>query len=170
MRFEATLGKEKVEVAIERDADRPGVYRGSVGDGPRRTIDLRQAEPGVYSLLIAGQSHEVAVRTVKGKYLVSHGAHTFEIALIDARLKTILAAGGGEAAAGEVVIESPMPGRVVAVKGELGAEVQEGEGVIIIEAMKMENELQSPKAGRIKEVCVKSGETVEAGQKLIVIE
>jgi biotin carboxyl carrier protein len=63
-----------------------------------------------------------------------------------------------------------MPGRVVGIKVEVGRAVKEGEGVVLVEAMKMENELHSPKDGRVKSILVKVGDAVEGGQDLVIIE
>jgi biotin carboxyl carrier protein len=72
--------------------------------------------------------------------------------------------------AGPAQIKAAMPGRVVNVLVAPGDEVREGQGVLIVEAMKMENELKSPKAGKVVEVKVAAGQTVEKGELLVVIE
>ena len=63
-----------------------------------------------------------------------------------------------------------MPGKVIKILKKAGDEVKEGEGVIVVEAMKMENELKTPKAGKVKEIKVKEGDAVEAGARLALIE
>ncbi|MCH7922529.1 MAG: biotin/lipoyl-binding protein [Nitrospinae bacterium] len=73
-------------------------------------------------------------------------------------------------AEGPLVVSSSMPGRVVTLLVSEGDEVEEGQGVIVIEAMKMENELKAPKAGQVTEVCVVADDATEAGQALLVIE
>jgi glutaconyl-CoA/methylmalonyl-CoA decarboxylase subunit gamma len=67
-------------------------------------------------------------------------------------------------------VQSPMPGKVVKVLVAVGDEVKSGQGVVVVEAMKMENELKSPKDGKVKAVAVKEGQTVEAGQSLVTLE
>ena len=67
-------------------------------------------------------------------------------------------------------LEAPMPGKVIAVKAAPGQAVRKGDELLVVEAMKMENELGSPKAGRVKEVAVAEGASVEAGRLLVVIE
>jgi biotin carboxyl carrier protein len=76
----------------------------------------------------------------------------------------------GREAGGHSSIVAPMPGKVVSVLVENGAEVQAGDGVLVVEAMKMQNEMKAPKAGRITELRVASGATVNAGEVLAVIE
>ena len=67
-------------------------------------------------------------------------------------------------------VQSPMPGKVVKVLVAVGDEVKSGQGVVVVEAMKMENELKSPKDGKVKAVAVKEGQAVEAGQSLVTLE
>ena len=79
-------------------------------------------------------------------------------------------AGGGAGASGKVSLISPMPGKVVRVLLNAGDEVEANHGVLIVEAMKMQNEVLSPKAGKVAEVRVTEGQTVNAGEVLAVIE
>ena len=78
--------------------------------------------------------------------------------------------GGAGGAQGPRPVKAPMPGRVVRVLVAAGDEVEEGQGVVVIEAMKMQNELKSPKAGRVARVGVAVGETVGSGDVLVVVE
>ena len=80
------------------------------------------------------------------------------------------AAAGGFSAEGRQVICAPMPGKIVKVLVKAGDEVQEGQGLVVVEAMKMENELKSPKAGKVVELTAKEGTTVENNAKLVVVE
>jgi len=73
-------------------------------------------------------------------------------------------------AGGPARITAPMPGKLVRVLVEPGQDVAAGEGLVVVEAMKMENELRAPKAGRVKDVPVKEGQAVEAGALLVVVE
>ena len=80
------------------------------------------------------------------------------------------AADTGSGAHGEQKVVAPMPGRVVRVMVAAGDDVEARQPVVVVEAMKMENELRSPKTGRVKEVTVTAGASVEAGRVLVVIE
>ena len=80
------------------------------------------------------------------------------------------AADGGTHAHGDATVVAPMPGRVVRVLVAVGDEVAAKQGLVVVEAMKMENELRSPKAGRVKDVSVTAGDSVEAGRVLLVVE
>ena len=88
----------------------------------------------------------------------------------DERRLRLRAAAAGFTAEGKQVINAPMPGKVVKVLVKLGDEVKEGQGLVVVEAMKMENELKSPKAGKVVELLAKEGTTVENNAKLVVVE
>ena len=93
----------------------------------------------------------------------------FEI-LDERRMKMKEAQGFRFDVGGVVSIDSPMPGKVIKLLKKEGDEVKEGEGVVVVEAMKMENELRTPKAGKVRDIKVKEGDAVEAGAKLATIE
>ena len=164
MKFVALVdGGSHRRIEIEKIED--GKFR---IDGKECEVSVEVIEDGVYSLIVDGRSYEAAVRDEKKGFVVDIGAHSIPVKLEDPfRPKSASSKGGVE---GEAVIASPMPGRVVGIKVEVGQVVKEGEGVILVEAMKMENELHSPKDGKIKSILVKVGDTVEAGQDLVVIE
>jgi len=100
---------------------------------------------------------------------VSVGTQRFTITLADPkRLRSAMAAGA--LAGGVARITAPMPGKVVRVLVEAGAQVEAGEGIVVVEAMKMQNELKSPRAGKVVTVNVDVGATVNGGDVLAVIE
>ena len=88
----------------------------------------------------------------------------------DERTVRLRAGLSGFSVSGKVVVTAPMPGKVVRVLVAPGAEVAEGQGVVVVEEMKMENELKSPKTGKVLEVFAKVGSTVEANAKLLSVE
>jgi biotin carboxyl carrier protein len=88
----------------------------------------------------------------------------------DERRLRLRAGSAGFTAEGKQVINAPMPGKVVKVLVKVGDEVKEGQGLVVVEAMKMENELKSPKAGKVVELLAKEGTTVENNAKLVVVE
>lgn len=130
-----------------------------------KDIDCRVLGEGHYSLLIDGHSYEVFVRPDKNGYLVEVNGHLIPVRPEEAENKT-----SPKDEKGTIVVESPMPGRVIGIKVVEGDIVKAGDGLIIVEAMKMENELVSPKAGRVRKIAVKVGQAVEAGQELVTIE
>ena len=143
-------------------------------DGQPLEIEARMLRPGVLSIIIDGRSHRVVLEddapAINGNdpalYL---DGRRFPYRIEDPRsLKTRRAHAGG--ADGPKVIKASMPGRVVRVLVERGQAVEANQGVVVIEAMKMQNELKSPKAGTVTEMRVVPGDTVTAGDVLAVID
>jgi acetyl/propionyl-CoA carboxylase alpha subunit len=171
MTFEIEVNGRTRTIAVERAAH--GRYHVVVDGRPHEVDAARVGNFGLSMLLDreAGLSREVQVAPGggRGEWLVT----------IDGRIATGSvnrgrtsrgAADSGTSAAGEQTVAAPMPGRVVRVLVKPGDDVAARQGVVVIEAMKMENELRSPKAGRVKDVHVTPGTSVEAGRVLVVIE
>jgi biotin carboxyl carrier protein len=141
-------------------------------DGRRYRVDAVRAGDSRLSLILLDRGH--ASRTVavlprgRGELDVWLADGTAFGAVVDARRRHSTSAGGE--VSGEQRVTAPMPGRVVRVLVGVGDHVAARQPVIVVEAMKMENELRSPKAGQVKEVSAVDGMTVEAGRLLIVIE
>jgi len=151
-RVEVTGGKGRYTVAI---------------DGRPLEVDWRVAGGPFVSLLVAGRSHHVALEPRPGGYRVLVESHDFAVDLLDPTRDVVLARRGP---VGPARLVAPMPGRIVRVLGEPGQEVEAGQGLVVMEAMKMENELRSPRAGRVAEVHVREWQTVETGALLVVVE
>jgi len=153
--------KRRVEVPSVAGA---GIVECSV-DGCAVNVDVRLLEPGVMSLLIGGRQFRCVL---DGDGVVINGLrYGFEVD--DPRsLQGRRRAGGG--AEGPRPVKAPMPGRVVRLLVSVDDDVAEGQGVVVIEAMKMQNELKSPKAGRVARIGVGVGDTVGSGDVLIVVE
>lgn len=131
---------------------------------PAPDCDIVQVEPGVYSILRDGASYEVRV----GAEQVHVGERRFDFGVDDPRKWKRSAAGG--AAHGNANIAAPMPGKIVRLLVASGDIVEPGQGVIVVEAMKMQNELKSPIAGRVSAVRCAENDSVNAGAVLVVIE
>ena len=128
-------------------------------------VDWRELGPGHYSLLVDGRSYEVFVGEEKKGFSVEINGH-----LIPVRPEGPAGKRPAEEEGGPAVLVSPMPGRVIGVKISPGDTVKAGQGLLVVEAMKMENELAAPKSGKVTKIAVKVGDTVEAGQELVRIE
>jgi biotin carboxyl carrier protein len=131
---------------------------------------------GRFSLLIAGKSYEIFARRItkpdedsSQTYEIQFAGQRFEVQVEDEREKALAGAVASAHAAGEARVRAPMPGLVIGVPLEVGASVSRGQTVVVLEAMKMENDLASPKAGIIKEIKVNKGQTVNQGDVLVVI-
>jgi acetyl/propionyl-CoA carboxylase alpha subunit len=136
-----------------------------VVDGRSVMADARMLQAGVMSLVVDGRQY----RCVLDGDGVLIGGRRFGFEVSDPR-SLQGRRGVGVGAAGPRAVKAPMPGRVVRVLVAAGDEVAEHQGVVVIEAMKMQNELKSPKAGKVVRVVVAVGETVGAGDVLVVVE
>jgi biotin carboxyl carrier protein len=138
---------------------------------PHEVLAERTGEFSLSVILEAsGLSREVSVAAggAAGELLVGFGGRTVAMSIDGRRRRG--AADGGALTHGEQTIVAPMPGRIVRVLVGEGDEVTVRQGIIVVEAMKMENELRSPKAGIVRSVSVTPGTLVEAGRVLVVIE
>jgi len=158
-------GKERVVDVKEIEAD---VYSVEV-DGKIQVIDAQKSERTVYSLLVNGRSYEANVtEQPRGLDILIEGDF-YNVTVIDERRRSLVRQ-GDLPAEGTQVITAQMPGKVVAILAEPGQRVETGEGLLVLEAMKMENEIKSPIDGEVKEIAVEVGSTVESGQRLAVVE
>ncbi len=149
-------------------------------DGRKYQLDAREIGRGLYLVVHDGQVHEVYFSSdstqdqkvsspVEIVVRRAGGEKVFQISLSDPkRLRASRASAGHDA--GRASIASPMPGKVVRVLVEQGQTVEIGEGLLVVEAMKMQNEMKSPKAGTVVELHAQTGATVNAGEVLAVIE
>lgn len=120
---------------------------------------------GIWSVLIAGGSYEARVTHDNGEILVDIGGERFRFA----RGREALGRGPTEGARGRAEVKAPMPGKVVRLLAAAGDAVTAGQGVLLFEAMKMQNEIRSPQDGVIGELAVTEGQTVEARDVLFVV-
>ena len=139
-----------------------------LGDAPERAAHVETPEPGMYSVLLDGLSYDTSVEETPTGLVVVVDGHRFEIEVRDPRRWTR----GSDAAGAEGLqtILSPMPGKIVRVLIAPGDAVESGQGLIVVEAMKMQNEMKATRAGRVLSVTVREGATVSAGEILATIE
>ena len=166
MKLSALINEEKHEIDFRREDGR--VF--AAVDGREHLLEVSEPEENVYLFKHNGKVIEVFVDPVQGHcFNVRIDTHEMNVSLLDP--KRLRGSGSGATAAdGIIEIRSAMPGKVVRVLAEAGTEVEPGDGIIVVEAMKMQNELKSPKAGIVKELRVADGSTVNAGDVLAVIE
>lgn len=188
MTFEVEVGDRTIPVSIER-MDSPRRFRVIVG-GVAQVVEVARPNEFTLSLLTdhvpavaegdgngrekgtipgvrTSTDFQLAPGANAGELLVGLGGRTIKVIVNGRRSAHAEAGGHGH---GQVSIAAPMPGRVVRVLVAAGDEVSARQGVVVVEAMKMENELRAPRAGRVKEVSVTAGTSVEAGRILAVIE
>jgi biotin carboxyl carrier protein len=131
-------------------------------------VDAVILDGSSYSLLIDGNSFDVTVHRLLDHYHVTVNGVSFEIALRDPR-QLRCQTGTGEDSAGPASVTSPMPGKLVKLLVAEGDPVEEGQGVAVVEAMKMQNELRASKSGSVAKLCVVEGQAVNAGESLLTI-
>lgn len=124
----------------------------------------------VYSLIADGKSHESYIARGDDHWQVLLRGRLYQVVVEDEREKRLrAAAGGGVAETGEFLLKAPMPGLVVAVPVADGQEVKKGQVLLVLESMKMQNELKSPRDGKVSRIKVKPGESVEQKQTLLSV-
>ncbi len=168
MKLQAEIEDKKHEVEFERDGRK---VIASV-DGRKYELDVSEPEPNIFLIKNEEKVYEASVTPPpdrKGTTNVRLGNKEREVRLIDTkRLRS--ASANAEHGEGAAEIKTAMPGKVVRVLATAGSEIKKGDGVIVVEAMKMQNELRSPKDGVLKEIRAAEGATVNAGDVLAVVE
>jgi biotin carboxyl carrier protein len=177
MTFEVELRGRTRTVSIERAA--AGKYR-VILDGDPHDVDAARVGIHGLSMLVDGEhgvSREIQVTprgddgrgAQSGEFLVTIEGRTVPVT-VDARRTRRASRDSTSGGPGEQAVVAPMPGRVVRVLVSAGEAVEHRQGVLVVEAMKMENELTSPKKGRVKSISVTPGTSVEAGRVMLVVE
>jgi pyruvate carboxylase subunit B len=162
MRYVTIINDKQYEIDIDKDGN-------VVVNGQRRHVDFLTLEGGLYSVITETRSLEVVVEDGKNKQSVQIGGRMYEAQVLDERaLLMAMRKGTFGSSSGEVI--APMPGLIVAVQVAPGETVAQGQTVIILESMKMQNELKAPVAGIINAVSVNPGQTVDKDQVLITID
>jgi len=164
MIYITTIGEReyKVEIVDEQHI---------IIDGVQYEVDFDTvSDQPVYSLLLDGQSFESYVYpNDEGLQVVLHG-NLYQAIVEDEREKRLRAASGGRVAEREEFhLKAPMPGLVISVPVNEGQQIDRGDVLIILESMKMQNELKSPRAGTVSRLRVKKGDSVEQRQTLLSV-
>jgi biotin carboxyl carrier protein len=166
MKYEVHISGEMHIVELERRADG---WQARTQRESGITADVAEVASNVFSVLLSGHSHEVYVTPSSGGQLQLQSAgREFIAEVIDPRSWRGRRHGGAEAE-GRQQIAAPMPGKVVRLLVKVGETVEAGRGLLVVEAMKMQNEIRSPKSGRVERVLVAEGQAVNAGEVLCVV-
>jgi biotin carboxyl carrier protein len=165
MKYEAEINGNLLSIELEESGGRVS----ALIDGERRyLVEATRHEEGIYSIFVGDRVYEARVwQAGPNLFCVNLRGQDFNVSIIDRRHRRSAAATVEE---GQQFLTAPMPGRVVRVLLGPGDEVKAGQGVVVVEAMKMQNEIKSPKSGRIVEVRVAEGATVNANQVVAVVE
>ena len=161
----STSGKETRVVELIRDGQR---WRAIV-DGQPVEADVVEVAPHTYSILLGGKSHELRVSPLPDGSLKILSTQTeFLAQVIDPR--EWRGRHGAAEAEGRQQIVAPMPGKIVRILVKAGDTVELGQGLIVVEAMKMQNEIRSPKSGAVEKIIAKEGDAVNAGDVLLWVD
>ena len=162
------------EVTIAGKTHRVELSRAEPGwhcklDGRELPLDVTSIQSGVLSILVDGKSYEVKQESTATETNIVIGRERFGAIVRDPR-SFRSRKGASATEAGVKKLTAPMPGKVVRILAPVGTAVEAGQGVLVIEAMKMQNEMKSPKKGTVKRINTTEGAAVEAGQVLAEIE
>lgn len=146
-----------------------GRFRVTIGEEVWE-VDARLPAQGIFSLLIGGISYVADVKEEGGWFVVDVDGEAYRILVEEETRHIIRTRGGVETGHGGQVLTAPMPGKIVAVEVAVGQAVKPGDGLLIMEAMKMENEFRATTVGKVREIRVQVGQAVNPGDVLIVIE
>jgi biotin carboxyl carrier protein len=167
--YRVELGGHTLTVEVSEHDD--GLYV-RVGDGEARRVDVTASrEDGELGLLVGGEQIRGLVGARDGGLTVVVDGQAVDAVVLDERAARLAsAAAGGRQRSSQTTIQAPMPGLVVAVPVEVGQSVARGATLVVLSAMKMQNELTAPADGTVKEILVGAGQTVDQGQALVRLE
>jgi len=168
MKFLATIGEATHEVEIRGSGSSLEIFV----DGRAVEAELsRIGTSSLFSLVIGGQSHELLIEPNDEGYAVTTERRSYTVKVEDERARLLrLLVKDRSAAVGQVRIRAPMPGLIVRVQVSEGDRVEAGKGLLVVEAMKMENEIRSPVSGRVKKVAVRERQAVDKDEELLILE
>ncbi len=164
MKYIATVGDQSYEIEILSEGD-------ILLNGEQLSADFQSvADQPVFSLLLDGQSYEASIHTTEQAIQVLLRGQLLDVQVEDERQRRLRESSGGQVIqSGDLHLKAPMPGLVVTIPVEEGQEVTTGDILIILESMKMQNELKTPRDGVISRLRVKPGDNVNQNQILLIL-
>ncbi|HKD43116.1 MAG TPA: biotin/lipoyl-containing protein [Myxococcaceae bacterium] len=167
MRYHATVAGKQFTAEVETLGD--GRFAVTV-DGERCELNWAPIGAGAASLLISERSHNIHFEEEGDEIVIYLGNRPFRIDVANEQRFRLRAGTAKFTQEGRQVVVAPMPGKVTRVLVRLGEEVTEGQGLVVVEAMKMENELKSPKSGKVVALQAQEGSAIEKNATLLVVE
>ena len=166
MKYEIRIDGKTRTLDLHRDANRWQIAL----DGAPIDADAIEIGPGIFSILLNGESHEIRVApNPDGSLTIQDGPNEFKAEVADTRAWRGRKHGAVEAE-GRQQIVAPMPGKVIRILVKPGDKVEAGQGLLVVEAMKMQNEVKSPKTGTVEKLLAKESQPVNAGDILAWID
>lgn len=166
MKYEVHISGKTRTVELTRDGARWQISL----DGTSTDVDAIEIAPGIFSVLLNGESHEIRVApNPDGTLTIHDGPNEFKAQVADPRAWRGRKHGAVEAE-GRQQIVAPMPGKVIRLLVKPGDKVEAGQGLLVVEAMKMQNEVKSPKTGIVEKLLAKESQAVNAGDILAWID
>lgn len=164
MKLQIEIDGKKRRVEMTQAGERP-VW---TIDGQRLEADATEVSPGIYSILINGRSLEVRMERLGAELRAITGTRRFKVVIQDER-EWRRDRGSAAEAEGRQKILAPMPGKIVRVLVKTGDAVRAGQGLLVVEAMKMQNEIRAPKTGTVDRLAVIEGQTVNSGEVVAIV-
>jgi len=167
MTYNVTIGPHAAKLAVERDSFTYTREKSALPqhESLAKQFSVEQIDASTYSVLIEGRSYRAQLSS-EGEIIVN--GRTFAVDVQDPR--KLRGRGSADNGSGRKTIMAPMPGRVIRILVEKGQQIEAGQGLIVVEAMKMQNEMKSPRVGKVLEIRTTTGAAVSAGEALLVIE
>ncbi|HEY8514160.1 MAG TPA: biotin/lipoyl-containing protein [Candidatus Binatia bacterium] len=164
--YVAELPDLEQPLSVELTTTDDGRVKVNVGE---RTIELaaERVGPNTYSVIVDDRVHEITVLRRKDGSVVYDGLSELQVQLVDRRRYR---AGGASGGSGSREVKAVMPGKVVTILVSVGDQVERDQPLLVLEAMKMENDVKSPRKGTVKEIHVAAGQAVETGELMVTLE
>lgn len=163
MKYRTTVNGQTYEIELTEDGQ-------LLVNGEARSVDFQHISDTLYSALIDNKSVEALVEQRDGRYQVLMSGDQYDVEVLDERQVRLMRSSAGFAVSqGEITVRSPMPGLIVDVRVQEGQAVQKGDSLVILESMKMENDLKSPRAGTVGRIHITKGDTVEQNKVLLTL-
>lgn len=166
MKYQVRIGGQEFKVGIREIEDELQVELGG-GKIDANLTELKKNK--IYSLLVDNRAYDLEIRRKHNDFEINYGGRKYSGEILEETLAKLKSATPKEILK-QKELKAPMPGLIVKVEVQQGQIIKAGEGVIIMEAMKMENEIKSPYEGKVKNILVREKQTVDKDQVLLVLE
>ena len=163
-RYFVTINNREYSITLEQ----PDI---AVVNGERIPVDIQQIDQRSFSLLVNGQSKKIIAEKINNTYQIQVNGKQME-AVVESERTRLLKQFESQSSTvtSKSEIRAPMPALVIRIEVSVGEEVIQGQGLIVLEAMKMENEIKAQRPGRVKEICVTKSQPVEKGELIMLLE